>query len=160
MKVEFRILDARLRAWGFPRWGSAWAAGLDVHACIDMPLELAPQAPPVLVSTGMAFRIGDPEWCALVLPRSGLGHREGLVLGNLVGLVDPDFDGPCEISVWNRNSPVSTGTTAPLVITIQPGDRIAQLVFTRVTRPEVSIVEEFTAASARGSAGYGSTGLS
>ena len=92
------------------------AAGLDLHACIDHPLLLEPQMPAVLISAGIAFRIGDPEWCALVLPRSGLGHKEGLVLGNTVGVVDADYQGPCLISAWNRNP----GGEA---IQVRPGDR-------------------------------------
>ena len=103
LQVELKILDPRLPGWGFPHYGSERAAGLDLHACIDAPLLLQPQAPAVLISAGIAFRIGDPEWCALVLPRSGLGHREGLVLGNAVGLIDPDYEGACLISAWNRN---------------------------------------------------------
>ena len=107
VKVELKILDPRLPGWGFPRRGSALAAGLDLHACIDAPFVIAPQAPAVLISAGIAFRIGDPEWCALVLPRSGLGHREGLVLGNAVGLIDADYEGPCLISAWNRNPAIA-----------------------------------------------------
>ena len=103
LSVELKILDTRLSGWGFPSYGSKHAAGLDLHACLGMPLLLRPQARPALISAGIAFRIGNPEWCALVLPRSGLGHREGLVLGNAVGLIDPDYEGACLISAWNRN---------------------------------------------------------
>ena len=91
MKIELKILDPRLPAWGFPKWGSDQAAGLDLHACLDGPVVLQPQAPAILISAGIAFRIGDPEWCALVLPRSGLGHKRGLVLGNTIGVVDADY---------------------------------------------------------------------
>src|SRR5258707_14661398 len=134
LTVELKILDARLSGWGFPHYGSSLAAGLDLHACLDAPLALPPQAPAVLIPTGIAFRIGDPEWCALVLPRSGLGHREGLVLGNTVGLIDADYQGTCFVSAWNRN-PVRPGEEAAGIL-IQPGDRIAQLVFTRIARPQ------------------------
>ena len=103
MNIELKILDPRLPGWGFPGRGSRLAAGLDLHACLDRPLVLRPQAPAALISSGIAFRIGDPEWCALVLPRSGLGHKRGLVLGNTVGLIDADYEGPCLISAWNRN---------------------------------------------------------
>jgi dUTP pyrophosphatase len=162
VKIELQILDPRLAGWGFPSRGSGLAAGLDLHACIDGPLVLAPQASPVLISAGIAFRIGDPEWCALVLPRSGLGHRKGLVLANTVGLIDSDYEGPCLVSAWNRNPPASGETIA-----IEPGDRIAQLVFVRVTRPEFAIVSTFSTGTlaknrhsrARGSAGFGSTGV-
>jgi dUTP diphosphatase len=154
LNVELKILDPRLAGWGFPHYGSSLAAGLDLHACLDEPLSVAPQAPAVLISAGIALRIGDPEWCALVLPRSGLGHREGLVLGNAVGLIDADYEGPLLISVWNRNpSPIG----AP--IRVAPGDRIAQLVFTRIARPEFLLVEAFSDSGERQSGGFGSTGI-
>lgn len=153
LKVELKLLDPRLAAWGFPHYGSELAAGLDLHACIDAPLLLAPQAPPVLIPADIAFRIGTPEWCALVVPRSGLGHREGLVLGNAVGVIDADYEGALLISAWNRN-PLGPG------IAIAPGDRIAQLVFTRITRPDFAIVDSFTTIGTRQSGGFGSTGTS
>ena len=152
MKVELKILDPRLAGWGFPSWGSSLAAGLDLHACLDSPLVLKPQAAAILISAGIAFRIADPEWCALVLPRSGLGHKRGLVLGNTVGVIDADYEGPCLISAWNRN-PGGDG------IAIQPGDRIAQLVFTRIARPEFAIVSSFSASGSRQDSGFGSTGV-
>ena len=155
LTVELKILDPRLSGWGFPHYGSALAAGLDLHACIESPLLLPPQAPAVLISAGIALRIGDPEWCALVLPRSGRGHREGLVLGNAVGLIDPDYEGTCFISAWNRNPAQGGGDN----IEIQPGDRIAQLVFTRITRPEFVIVPAFLGKGGRQEAGFGSTGV-
>ncbi|MBV9374930.1 MAG: dUTP diphosphatase [Alphaproteobacteria bacterium] len=154
MKVELKILDPRLPGWGFPSRGSRLAAGLDLHACLDRPLLLEPQAPAALISAGIAFRIGDPDWCALVLPRSGLGHEGGLVLGNAVGLIDADYEGPCLISAWNRN-PVQRGS----VIEIRPGDRIAQLVFTRIARPDFKIVPSFSGKAGRLEAGFGSTGV-
>ena len=154
MRIELKILDPRLAGWGFPSRGSELAAGLDLHACLDGPLVLQPQMPAVLISAGIAFSIGDPEWCALVLPRSGLGHKRGLVLGNTVGLIDPDYQGPCLISAGNRN-PERGGET----IKIRPCDRIAQLVFTRIARPEFAIVPVFTTAAARRESGLGSTGI-
>jgi dUTP pyrophosphatase len=166
LSVELKILDPRLPGWGFPCYGSERAAGLDLHACIDQPRLLAPQAPAVLISAGIAFRIGNPGWCALVLPRSGLGHREGLVLGNAVGLIDPDYEGVCLVSAWNRN-PVRSGA-ADEGILIRPGDRIAQLVFTRVARPHFDVVSEFAPGTPAGNAGsaegrqqggFGSTGI-
>lgn len=153
VKVELKLLDPRLTGWGFPSYGSSLAAGLDLHACLDAPLSIEPQAPAVLISSGIAFRIGDPEWCGLVLPRSGLGHRQGLVLGNAVGLIDADYEGPCLISVWNRNPPGSAA------VMIRPGDRIAQLVFTRVVRPQFAIVDEFSQTGGRQAGGFGSTGI-
>ena len=162
LSIELRILDSRLPGWGFPHYGSERAAGLDLHACIDAPLLLQPQAPPVLISSGIAFRIGDPNWCALVLPRSGLGHHEGLVLGNAVGLIDPDYEGACLISAWNRNPVRSGGPDEGIVV--RPGDRIAQLVFTRVARPRFTIVSKFVPgdtgeAERRQEGGFGSTGI-
>ncbi len=154
MKVQLKILDPRLPGWGFPSWGSDLAAGLDLHACLDAPLVLPPQAPATLISAGIAFRIGDPEWCALVLPRSGLGHKRGLVLGNTVGVIDADYEGPCLISAWNRN-PAQNGDN----IEIRPGDRIGQLVFTRITRPDFTIVSAFSGRGGRQDAGFGSTGV-
>lgn len=157
LEVALKILDPRLPQWGFPHYGSDLAAGLDLHACLESPLLLRPQMPAVLISAGIAFRIGQPEWCALVLPRSGLGHREGLVLGNAVGVIDADYDGTCFISAWNRNPPGSGGETAGILI--HPGDRIAQLVFTRIARPQFTIVEGFAATGGRQAAGFGSTGV-
>ncbi len=154
MKVELKILDPRLPEWGFPSRGSHLAAGLDLHACLDGPLVLHPQAPATLISAGIAFRLGDPEWCALVLPRSGLGHKRGLVLGNTVGVIDADYEGPCLISAWNR-SPAQGGDS----IEIRPGDRIAQLVFTRITRPDFTIVPAFSRHGGRQESGFGSTGV-
>jgi len=153
LKVELKILDPRLNGWGFPHYGSSLAAGLDLHACLDGPVDIAPQAPAILIPSGIAFRIGDPEWCGLVLPRSGLGHRQGLVLGNAVGLIDADYEGPLLISAWNRNP--SGGEP----IRVEPGDRIAQLVFTRVARAEFSVVEAFSDSGERQSGGFGSTGV-
>ena len=152
LQIELKILDPRLSDWGFPSWGSSLAAGLDLHACIDHPLVLEPQMPPNLVSAGIAFRIGLPGWCALVVPRSGLGHREGLVLGNTLGVIDADYEGPCLISAWNRN-PAGDG------IRIQPGDRIAQLVFTRIARPKFTLVRAFATKEERREHGFGSTGV-
>jgi dUTP pyrophosphatase len=154
VRVELKILDSRLPGWGFPSRGSSLAAGLDLHACLDHPLVLKPHAPAVLVSAGIAFRIGEPEWCALVLPRSGLGHKQGLVLGNTIGVIDADYEGPCLISAWNRN-PERGGEA----IEIRPGDRIAQLVFIRITRPEFAIVSGFSESGSRQGSGFGSTGV-
>ena len=157
LKIELKILHPRLKEWGFPHYGSDLAAGLDLHACLDEPLLLHPQAPPALISAGIAFRIGDPEWCALILPRSGRGHREGLVLGNAVGLIDADYEGPCLVSAWNRN-PARTDDPAEGVL-INPGDRIAQLVFTRIARPRFAVVAEFSQSGGRQAGGFGSTGV-
>lgn len=164
--VGVRLLDARLTGWGFPRWGSASAAGLDLHACIASRLSLAPQAPAVLIPAGIVVAIRDPDWCALVLPRSGLGHHEGLVMGNGTGVVDADYEGQILISAWNRNPAPGPA------IAVDPGDRIAQLVFTRIVRPHLSITREARdgsgsdsdsgpdagSGSARGGGGFGSSG--
>jgi dUTP pyrophosphatase len=145
-KLQVRILDERIRGM-LPHYATAGAAGLDLRACIDGPLTLAP-GESELVSSGIAIHVGDPGHAAVILPRSGLGSKHGIVLGNLVGLIDSDYQGPVSISIWNRG-------TAPF--TIQPLDRIAQLVVVPVVQVEFEVVEEF-AASARGAGGFGSTG--
>ncbi len=159
MKIALQILDPRLPGWGFPSYGSALAAGLDLFACIEAPLVLAPQAPAMLISAGIAIRIGDAEWCGLVLPRSGLGHRQGLVLGNTVGLIDADYEGPILISTWNRNPAGESRERGGEAIVIRPGDRIAQLVFTRIMRPQFEVVSEIAPQGGRGAGGFGSTGV-
>jgi dUTP pyrophosphatase len=145
-RLEVKVLDERIRGM-LPRYATAGAAGLDLRACIDSPLTLNP-GDSQLVSSGIAIHVGDPEYAAVVLPRSGLGAKSGIVLGNLVGLIDSDYQGPLMISVWNR------GKSA---FSIQPLDRIAQLVVVPVVQVEFEVVEEF-AASARGAGGFGSTG--
>jgi dUTP pyrophosphatase len=150
-EVGIRELDPRLAGWGFPRWGSAQAAGLDLHACLDAALDLAPQGPPALIPAGFTVLIRDPGWCGLIFPRSGLGHRAGLVLGNGTGVIDADYEGPLMISAWNRNP-------AGDPIRIAPGERIAQLVFTRVARPRLVVTDADEPASARGVGGFGSSG--
>jgi dUTP pyrophosphatase len=151
--MEIRILDPRLHEWGLPRYQSDMAAAIDLHACLDAPAVLAPGEAPLLVSSGIAVHIADPAVAALVLPRSGLGHRLGLVMGNLVGLIDPDYTGPILVSAWNRSPP----GTAPIVL--HPGERFAQMLFVPILRPALRIVEAFSAATARGAGGFGSTGV-
>lgn len=160
MRVAIRLLDPRLPGWGFPRWGSAGSAGLDLHACLDAPVTLAPQGPPLLIPAGISLRIRDPDWCGLVFPRSGLGHREGLVLGNGTGVIDADYEGPLMISAWNRN-PAPGPDAVDRGIVVAPGDRIAQLVLTRIVRPEIEWLETDAGTvddGARGAGGFGSTG--
>ena len=146
MNVDVRILDARLREQ-MPAYATAGSAGLDLRACLQAPLTLAPNAWQ-LVPTGMAIYLADPGYAALILPRSGLGHKHGIVLGNLVGLIDSDYQGQLMVSAWNRS---------PLVFTIEPMERIAQLVIVPVMQAKFNVVDAF-AASARGEGGYGSTG--
>jgi len=146
MRLEIRVLDARIRDV-LPHYATPGAAGLDLRACLDAPLVLEP-GDSQLVPSGIAIHLGDPGHAALVLPRSGLGAKHGIVLGNLVGLIDSDYQGQIFVSVWNR------GRSA---FTVQPMERIAQLVVVRVQQVELEIVEEFHA-SARGSGGFGSTG--
>ncbi len=146
--VELKILDPRVGSeFPLPTAATAGSAGMDLRAALDAPLTLAPDASE-LIPTGIAIHIGDPGYCAVILPRSGLGHKHGLVLGNLVGLIDADYQGALMISCWNR------GRTA---YTIAPGDRIAQLVFLPVARAEFRVVDEF-AASQRGGGGFGHSG--
>lgn len=149
MAVEFRILDTRLGAeFPLPAYATEHSAGMDLRAMLDEPLLLEPGASH-LVPSGLAIYIRDPSVCAHILPRSGLGHKLGLVMGNGVGLIDADYQGPLMISMWNRGQAVQT---------IQPGDRIAQLVFMPVIRAQLVQVAQF-AESARGSGGFGHTGV-
>ncbi len=145
-RLEVKILDERMRSM-LPHYASAGAAGLDLRACLPAALTLAP-GDSQLVASGIAIHLGDPGYAAMVLPRSGLGAKHGIVLGNLVGLIDSDYQGEVMVSLWNRGS-------APF--TIQPLDRIAQLVVVPVMQVQLQVVEEF-AASARGTGGFGSTG--
>ena len=151
--MQIKVLDARLQDWGLPAYQTAGAAAVDLFACIEAPLEIVPGSPAVLVKSGIALNFGDFSFAALVLPRSGAGHKRGLVMGNSVGLIDPDYTGEIMISVWNRNAPGS----APLVI--EPGERIAQMIFVPVVRPEFEVVTEFSTETARGAGGFGSTGV-
>lgn len=153
MNIEIQILDARLNEWGLPKYQTELAAAIDLFACLDAPLQLAPQAPAVLVPSGIALHMNNAHVCAVILPRSGLGHKKGLVLGNSVGLIDADYTAQCFISVWNRNP---AGSEA---ITIQPGERIAQMMFLPVVRPQFNVVETFSQSSERGGGGFGSTGV-
>ena len=152
LTIEVKILDQRIHEWGLPRQHSAMAAAVDLFACLQTPLAIDPQTPAVLIPAGIAIHIGDAGYAALIVPRSGLGHRAGLVMGNLVGVVDADYTGPVMISAWNRNP----SGTAPIVIT--PGDRIAQMLFVPIMRPSLRVVDVFSACSARGTSGFGSTG--
>ena len=145
-KLEVKILDERIRSM-LPHYATPGAAGLDLRACLDAPLTLAP-GQSQLVSSGIAIHVGDPGYAAVILPRSGLGSKNGIVLGNLVGLIDSDYQGPLMVSLWNRGS---------ASFTVQPLDRIAQLVVVPVVQVEFEVVEEF-AASKRGAGGFGSTG--
>ena len=147
-KLEVKILDERIRGM-LPHYATPGAAGLDLRACLDAPLTLAP-GQSQLVSSGIAIHVGDPGYAAVILPRSGLGSKNGIVLGNLVGLIDSDYQGPLMVSLWNRSG---------ALFTVQPLDRVAQLVVVPVMQVEFEVVEEFHA-SARGAGGFGSTGAS
>jgi len=144
--IDLKVLDPRA-AEALPAYATPGSAGLDLRAILDAPLVLAP-GESALVPTGLAIHIGDPSLAAMILPRSGLGHKHGIVLGNLVGLIDSDYQGQVFVSCWNR------GQTT---FTIQPGERIAQLVVVPVVQVEFEVVEEF-AQSQRGAGGFGSSG--
>ena len=146
MKIDVKIIDPRLQD-NLPAYATAGSAGLDLRACLSEPLTLAPNAWQ-LVPTGIAIHLADAGYAALILPRSGLGHKHGIVLGNLVGLIDSDYQGQLMVSAWNRS------TTA---FTIEPMERIAQLVIVPVVQATFNVVSEFEA-SQRGEGGYGSTG--
>ncbi len=147
--LQVKLLDARFGdAWPLPAYATEASAGLDLRAALGAPLHLAP-GDAALVPSGLAIHIGDPGLCAVILPRSGLGHKHGIVLGNGTGLIDADYQGPLMISVWNRGR-------EPFVIA--PGDRIAQLVILPVVRASFEVVDTFVD-SARGAGGFGHTGL-
>lgn len=144
--IAIKILDERIKE--LPAYATPGSAGLDLRACLDQPLHLQP-GETQFIPTGLAIHIADPSYAAMVLPRSGLGHKHGIVLGNLVGLIDSDYQGPLMVSVWNRSQ-----TT----FVIEPFERIAQMVIVPVMQPTFHIVEDFDANTERGTGGFGSTG--
>lgn len=147
-KIKLKVLDERLaNQYGIPQYATEGSAGLDLRACMDDEVQLSP-GETKLIPTGIAIYIGDPNLAATILPRSGLGHKHGIVLGNLIGLIDSDYQGPLMISCWNRGNDI---------FTINPGERIAQLVFVPVVQVAFDIVEDFDA-SERGAGGFGSSG--
>ncbi|MEY5029931.1 MAG: Deoxyuridine 5-triphosphate nucleotidohydrolase [Pseudomonadota bacterium] len=147
MELDVKILDARMRDQ-LPQYATPGSAGLDLRACLDAPLTLQPNAWQ-LVPTGLAIHLKDPGYAAMLLPRSGLGHKHGIVLGNLVGLIDSDYQGQLMVSCWNRSD---------VVFTIEPMERIAQMVIVPVVQARFNVVEEFGDVTERGAGGYGSTG--
>ena len=148
-ELEVRLLDPRYGdSWPLPAYATEASAGLDLRAALEAPLVLGP-GETALLPSGIAIHLADPHLCAVVLPRSGLGHRHGIVLGNGTGLIDADYQGPLLISVWNRSQES---------FTIQPGDRVAQLVVLPITRVSLQVVDTF-ADSARGEGGFGHTGV-
>jgi dUTP pyrophosphatase len=147
--IEVRLLDARYGAdWALLDYATPASAGVDLRAALDTALAIAPRETH-LVPTGLSIHIADPALCAVILPRSGLGHKHGIVLGNGTGLIDADYQGPLMVSVWNRGD---------AAFTIEPGDRIAQLVVLPIVRARFAVVDEFES-SARGAGGFGHTGL-
>jgi deoxyuridine 5'-triphosphate nucleotidohydrolase len=147
-KIQIKILDSRIgNRFPMPKYATDGAAGLDLCACLDEPLTIRP-GETHLVPTGFAIHIGEHHLAAMILPRSGLGHKHGIVLGNLVGLIDSDYQGQIFVSVWNRGRET---------FTVEPGDRIAQMIFTPVVRVDFDVVEEFEE-SRRGHGGFGHTG--
>lgn len=147
MKIDIKILDPRM-AEQLPAYATPGSAGLDLRACLDAPLTLQANACQ-LVPTGIAIHLRDAGYAALILPRSGLGHKNGIVLGNLVGLIDSDYQGQLMVSAWNRSD---------TAFTLQPMERLAQLVIVPVVQAQFNVVAEFAASSERGQGGYGSTG--
>ncbi|SNY56784.1 deoxyuridine 5'-triphosphate nucleotidohydrolase [Arsukibacterium tuosuense] len=148
--IELKILDPRIgNEFPLPAYATPGSAGLDLRACLDQTLNLEP-GQTVLIPTGISIFIGDANLCATILPRSGLGHKHGIVLGNLVGLIDSDYQGPLMVSMWNRGQQT---------FSIEPGDRIAQLVFMPVVQAEFKLVDNFDA-SERGEGGFGHSGKS
>ena len=149
MKVQVKVLDSRLgNEWPMPTYATTGSAGLDLRACVDAATVIEP-GQTVLVKTGLSIYIEDPHFAGLILPRSGLGHKHGIVLGNLVGLIDSDYQGQLMVSAWNRS-------TTEFVL--QPMERLAQMVIVPVIQAQFNVVQEFGEASERGVGGYGSTG--
>ena len=147
--LQLKVLDARFGTqWELPAYATEHSAGLDLRAALDAPLELQP-GDAALIPSGLAIHLADPALCAVLLPRSGLGHKHGIVLGNGTGLIDADYQGPLMISAWNRGN---------AAYVIAPGDRIAQLVLLPIVRATLQVVDTFDA-SARGTGGFGHTGL-
>ncbi len=151
-RIEVKVLDQRLHEWGLPDYQSQMAAAIDLLACLDVPLVLEAGSPAQLVPSGISLHMANPHMMAVIAPRSGLGHKKGLVLGNGQGVIDADYTGPVMVSAWNRNAI----DTAPIIIS--PGDRIAQMMFVPILRPVFETVEEFSNGSERGAGGFGSTG--
>ena len=147
MKLDVKVMDKRLREM-LPNYATPGSAGLDLRACLDQALTLQANAWQLL-PTGMAIHLKDPSYAALILPRSGLGHKHGIVLGNLVGLIDSDYQGQLMVSAWNRSD---------VAFTIEPMERIAQLVIVPVVQAQFNLVDDFEVATERGAGGYGSTG--
>ncbi|NQW65669.1 MAG: dUTP diphosphatase [Burkholderiales bacterium] len=147
MKLDVKVMDQRLREM-LPSYATPGSAGLDLRACLDQALTLQANAWQLL-PTGMAIHLKDPNYAALILPRSGLGHKHGIVLGNLVGLIDSDYQGQLMVSAWNRSD---------VAFTIEPMERIAQLVIVPVVQAQFNLVDDFDVATERGAGGYGSTG--
>lgn len=149
MQVDLKVLDPRM-AEHLPAYATPGSAGLDLRACLDAPVTLHPNAWQ-LIPTGLAIHLADPGYAAMLLPRSGLGHKHGIVLGNLVGLIDSDYQGQLMVSAWNRSD---------VPFTIEPMERIAQMVIVPVVQAQFRVVDEFAASTERGAGGYGSTGRS
>lgn len=147
MNLDVKVMDSRL-VGQLPEYATPGSAGLDLRACLDAPLTLEPNAWQ-LVPTGLAIHLADPGYAALILPRSGLGHKHGIVLGNLVGLIDSDYQGQLMVSAWNRSD---------VAFTIEPMERIAQLVIVPVVQARLNVVTDFESTTERGAGGYGSTG--
>jgi dUTP pyrophosphatase len=148
-----KVLDHRVHEWGLPRYQTNMSAGIDLYACVDEPTELQPQAEPILIPSGIAILMNDANMAAFLLARSGLGHKKGLVLGQAVGTIDADYANQIFISAWLRNPPGSAS------LIINPGDRIAQLVFVPIVRPAFRLVDAFSTETGRGQGGFGSTGV-
>lgn len=148
-KIQVKLLDPRLgNEFPLPAYATPGSAGMDLRACLDTPLTLRP-GEAQLIATGLSIFIADRHYAALILPRSGLGHQHGIVLGNLVGLIDSDYQGPLQVSCWNRSAEP---------FTILPGDRIAQLIIVPILHPQFEIVSEFSLRSQRGEQGFGHSG--
>lgn len=155
-QIEVKILDQRIHEWGMPSYKTELSAGIDLYACCDEPIAIYPNQKAILVPTGLSVNMDTTEFFGAIVPRSGTGHKQGIIMGNTIGIIDADYQGQMFLSLWCR----SNGATSIDPIWIQPGDRLAQLIFVPVVRPAFKVVDDFSSSTIRGSGGFGSTGIS
>lgn len=155
-EIEVKILDQRIHTWGMPSYKTELSAGIDLYACCDEPIAVQPNAKAILVPTGLSVHMDTTKFFGAIVPRSGTGHKQGIIMGNTIGVIDADYQGQMFLSLWRR----SNGENDDSPIWIMPGDRLAQLIFVPVVRPIFKIVDEFASSTIRGAGGFGHTGVS
>ena len=154
-EIEIKILDQRIHEWGMPSYKTELSAGIDLYACCDKPITIYPNGKAILVPTGLSVHMDTTEFFAAIVPRSGTGHKQGIIMGNTIGVIDADYQGQMFLSLWVRPN----GTTIEPIF-VNPGDRLAQLIFLPVVRPSFKVVDEFSTSTVRGAGGFGHTGVS